>query len=132
MRFTRRNWIKYFDGHNKQTTIRLKKSRIGHHKAYAGSYYHPEILGDFNITKICGIKYKDLTEQNAKDDGFDTLKELQEELQILNGKIEPETILYQHWTDNISFSQGDNQKVETCESGTAPQCSPKYDVGNKA
>ena len=52
MRFKRKNWDKFFDGSNKQTTIRLKKSKIGHHKAYAGSYFHPEILGEFDIIII--------------------------------------------------------------------------------
>jgi len=45
MRFNRRNWIRFFDGHNKSTTIRLKPQRIGKHNIWAGSYYHPEKLG---------------------------------------------------------------------------------------
>jgi len=101
MRFNRRNWIKYFDGSNKKTTIRLRKSKSGHHKAYAGSYYHPELLGEFDIIKIVEIRYKDLTEQNAMDDGFKTLEELKVELEKLNGKISEDRILYQNWTVDV-------------------------------
>ena len=103
LRFNKRNWIRYFDGSNKKTTIRLKKSKIGHHKAYAGSYYHPELLGEFDITKVEERIFKDLTGQDAKDDGFDNLFELQTELVLLNGNNikNDNTLLYKHWTENV-------------------------------
>ena len=101
MRFTKNNWNKYFDGSNKKTTIRLKKSRLGHQKAYAGSYIKPEVLGEFDIVDIKEIKFKDLKLIDALLDGFGSEYSLKEELTRLNGKIEPDTILYIHWTDNI-------------------------------
>lgn len=101
MRFNKRNWIKYFDGSNKQTTIRLRKSKMGHHKAYAGSYYNPIVLGEFDIVVIQSFFYKDLNKEHAKLDGFNTLEELKKELLLLNGKIMSDTKLYQHWTDNV-------------------------------
>ena len=81
--------------------MRLHKSRLGHHKAYAGSYYKPVLLGEFDIIKICELKFKDLTEQNANDDGFNNMQELKSELELLNGKLESDTILWQHWADNL-------------------------------
>lgn len=100
MRFNRRNWVRFFDGHNKKTTLRLKKNRIGHHKAYAGSYMKPVLLGEFDITIVRELKYCDLTENDAKLDGFDTLEELKAELTNLNGKIAGDTLLYQHVIEN--------------------------------
>ena len=100
MRFTRKNWVKFFDGSNKKTTIRVKKSKIKHHKAYAGSYFKPELLGEFDINQINRVQYKNLTEEDARFDGFKTLEELKNELERLNGIIEPDTIVYQHWCKN--------------------------------
>ena len=97
MRFNKRNWIKFFDEHNKKTTIRLRKSKVGHHKAYAGSYYKPEILGEFDITKIELRTFGELNEQDAKDDGFDDYGQLKAELVNLNGYISDDTILYKLW-----------------------------------
>lgn len=100
MRFNRRNWDKFFDGSNKQTTIRLKKSKIGHHKAYAGSYYNPVILGEFDIVKIDERNWNILTEQDGVDDGFSGVIELRNELKKINGIIEGNTKLYKHWIEN--------------------------------
>lgn len=110
MRFNQRNWIKYFDGSNKKTTIRLHKSKVGHHKAYAGSYFKPVVLGEFDIIKVCELIFKDLTLQNAIDDGFSTIEELKNELERLNGPIKPGTILYQHWTTNTIQSNSNLSK----------------------
>jgi len=101
MRFNKRNWDKFFDGSNKKTTLRLKKSKIGHHKAYAGSYFKPITLGEFDIIKISEKKYKELTEEDAKLDGFNSLYDLKNELITLNGSIDHETIFYQHWIENV-------------------------------
>ncbi len=113
MRFNRRNWRKYFDGSNKKTTIRLRKSKIGHHKAYAGSYFKPEVLGEFDVTKVIEIKYKELTEQDAKDDGFNSLYELKVELINLNGSIDHETTIYQIWTENVKEIENAAGKSKT-------------------
>jgi len=98
MRFNKRNWEKYFDGSNKITTIRLKKSPLGHKRAWAGSYYKPELLGEFNITGVTERFYGDLTEEDAKNDGFECLHLLKEELMQLNGKLSPSTLLFIHST----------------------------------
>lgn len=100
MRFNKRNWIKFFDGSNKKTTLRLKKSKIGHHKAYAGSRSNPTILGEFDIYSIKEIKFKNLTNNEAQADGFDDVELLVQELITLNGKIDSDTLLYQHWIKN--------------------------------
>jgi len=99
MRFTRKNWNKFFDGSNKKTTIRLKEQRWGHHNAWAGSYMHPEKLGEFDIMGSCSLLYQFLSEQDAIEDGFKTLDELKKELVKLNGNIKPDTI-YIHWVEN--------------------------------
>lgn len=100
MRFTLGNWEKFFDGSNKQTTIRLHKSKIGMTNAYMGSYYRPVKLGTFEIFAMYGKPYKFLSEIDARLDGFKSLAELQAELQRLNGKIEPDTFVYIHLVRN--------------------------------
>lgn len=94
MRFNKRNWNKFFDDSNKTTTIRLRKSKIGHHKAYAGSYYHPEILGEFDIAECEPKRFCDLNIYDAIQDGFKTINELKEELKKINGNILPHQIVY--------------------------------------
>ena len=101
MRFNRRNWNKFFDGSNKKTTIRLRKSKLGHHKSYAGSYYNPIVLGEFDIVKVEPVIFQDLNEQDAKDDGFDSLGDLIVELVILKGNLELNTVLHKHWIENV-------------------------------
>ena len=101
MRFKISNWNKFFDGSNKVTTLRLKQSKMGHHKAYAGSYYHPDLLGEFDIIGVCITRYYALTERDAVYDGFKTLEELKTELRNINGQIEENTILYQHWITDV-------------------------------
>ena len=100
MRFNKRNWDKFFDGSDKKTTIRLRKSKIGHHKAYAGSYYNPIVLGEFDIVKIDERNWNTLTEQDGIDDGVSGVIELRNELIKLNGTIEGNTKLYKHWIEN--------------------------------
>jgi hypothetical protein len=109
MRFNQRNWIKFFDGHNKKTTIRLRKSKIGHNKAYAGSYYHPILLGEFDIVKIEEKLFGTLNKQDAINDGFESVADLRNELENLNGLIKEETKLYQHWIENVKEATAGNQ-----------------------
>ncbi len=101
MRFNKRNWNKYFDGGNKLTTIRLRRIRLGHHNAYAGSYHKPELLGEFDITRVDLTTYGKLTEEDARNDGFASLELLKEELRLLNGDLLPETPLFIHFTENV-------------------------------
>jgi hypothetical protein len=102
MRFNRRNWNKYFDGSKKVTTIRLKKSPLGHKRAWAGSYLKPQLLGEFDIVAVIERFYDDLTEQDAKNDGFECLTLLKEELTKLNGNIPATTLLFIHSTINVT------------------------------
>ena len=77
MRFNKRNWNNLFTS-GKVTTIRLKPSRIGHHKAYAGSYFKPEVLGEFDIIHILTKRFCELDDTDAIFDGFKSAKELKE------------------------------------------------------
>ena len=107
MRFAVENWIRCFDEHKKQTTIRLLPTEIGHHKAYGGNYLTPTLLGEFDIVKVKKIKFSDLTEKEAKLDGFDTLKELKDELlKIYKTRLSEHTFIYQHWMKNIVLREG--------------------------
>ena len=94
MRFTRSNWVRFFDDHEKNTTIRLKSQRIGKHNVWAGSYYHPELLGTLYVVGVKSKLFNQLSLFDAKNDGFNTLNELKDELLKLNQSIEPETIVY--------------------------------------
>lgn len=101
MRFNRRNWVKFFDGSNKKTTLRTTPHRLGKHNAFAGSYYKPIKLGEFEIIKVEEVKYNDLTEQDAKDDGFNSLVGLRLELLSLNGSSIINKTLFKHWIKNV-------------------------------
>lgn len=101
MRFTIKNWDKFFDGSNKQTTIRLRMNKLGHHKAYAGSYFKPKLLGEFDIVRIERREYGKLHVFDAIEEGFQTLQELKQELEKLNGPIKQEQLVYKHFVENV-------------------------------
>lgn len=102
MRFTRKNWNKFFDGSDKSTTIRVKMSKLGHHKAYAGPYMKPEILGEFDIVSITSKLYKELTDEDAINDGFNSLYDLKLELLNLNGgSMLSDQLLHIHHVQNV-------------------------------
>jgi hypothetical protein len=96
--FKKNNWNRFFT-HKKITTIRFHKIREGLHSAgsgsrISGSYKH---LGKVIVGKAVepdGKMVKDLTEQDAIDDGFDNLAELIKELKSINFTVPvtPETI----------------------------------------
>lgn len=102
MFFKKENWNRFFT-HDKKTTIRFDKKRAGIQAAGRGSkicgtYKH---LGKVEVGEAIepdGKMIKELTEQDAKDDGFDTLKELIDELTRINyGKeITPERRVWRH------------------------------------
>ena len=94
MRFTKGNWQRFFDGHNKCSTIRPHKKRIGHYTVVMGSYYKPIKVGELDIVNIIEKRFGTLTEQDAKDDGFDTLEELKREICFLNDGIAEITPLW--------------------------------------
>jgi len=102
MRFNKRNWKKFFDGSNKSTTIRLKPQKIGKHNAWAGSYFHPELLGTLNVIGVKSKLFKELDYYDAKLDGFESLSELIDELKKLNykKKITPDTMVYINHVEN--------------------------------
>ena len=100
MRFNRRNWIRFFDGHNKSTTIRLRRQRVGHHNVWAGSYYHPELLGTLEVIGVKSKLFKELNMFDAKMDGFSTLDELKTELLKLNKSIELDNLVYINHVEN--------------------------------
>ena len=101
MRFTCSNWDKFFNGCNKQTTIRIKKNRVGHHNAWAGSYNKPEKLGSFDIVKVVSTPYKGLNDSDAVLDGFSDIVSLRKELEHLNGKIDDTCPVFIHYCANV-------------------------------
>ena len=101
MRFNRRNWKHFFDGHHKSTTIRLKPQRIGNHNAWAGSYMHPEKLGTLVVYDVTSKKFSQLDFWDAINDGFRELHELKDELRCLNKNITDETIIYLNWINKV-------------------------------
>jgi hypothetical protein len=105
LRFNRRNWVRFFDGHHKSTTIRLKPQRIGTHNAWAGSYNHPELLGTFVVYDVTSKLFKHLDFWDSINDGFRELHELKEELKHLNPGITDETMVYINWIENAKESK---------------------------
>ena len=99
IRFTKENWNRFFTK-GKKSTFRIKEKKPGHYDAYGGSYYAPVKFGSLDIVKVGAKKVTELTEQDAKDDGFDSLYELKRELKRLN-TIDSRTILYKHWIENV-------------------------------
>ena len=90
--FTEKNWIRFAIG--KITTIRTRERKEGIYTAYRGRF-NRKILGKVKIskpTKIC--KVSELTEQDAKNDGFLSLAELLLELGRLNAQITVNTFVY--------------------------------------
>lgn len=100
IRFTKENWNRFFTK-NKKSTFRIHPKEIGHYDVYGGSYYHPVKFGELDIVQIEKKKFAELTEQDAKDDGFDSLQELKDELLRLNEAIKKNTVLYKHWVKNV-------------------------------
>jgi len=111
MRFNRRNWVKFFDGSGKTTTIRLKPVPVGHKKAWAGSYMKPELLGEFDVVAIDRVRYSNLTIFDAVSDGFRSLEELRDELNRLNpGRIKDVTDVFIHRIENVMNKGEGNEK----------------------
>lgn len=99
LRFSPPNWER-FETHNKKTTIRTRRIKPGVHTAGKGSPQWrtwvpwPQKVYVYTEEKAC--KVCELTEQDAKDDGFDSLCELLLELGKLNRGITAETTVYKH------------------------------------
>jgi hypothetical protein len=87
MRFTWENWKKFFMS-KKKTTIRLKEKKQGFQNAVGGSRYKPIIFGRISVGKPKASRVCDLTDVDAKSDGFNSLGELLLELGKLNKDIE--------------------------------------------
>jgi hypothetical protein len=93
MRFSKQNWERFFTK-GKKTTIRLKKKGTGIQKAYAGSRFKPQLLGTIKVGLPHRCLASDLTEEDAKNDGFDSLCELLLELGKLNEDIEVDSEIF--------------------------------------
>lgn len=102
MFFKKGNWNRFFT-HNKKTTIRFTKKRTGIQIAGQGSKICGTYkkLGKIDVGEAIepdGKMIKELTKQDAIDDGFDTLKELVDELSRVNYgiAITPERKVWRH------------------------------------
>jgi hypothetical protein len=96
IKFSKSNWER-FETHNKRTTIRHHELKTGFHTASTGWYKNYSRLGTVYVhpfEKKCMVK--ELTMQDAMDDGFDSLCELLIELAHLNKALTPETIVFKH------------------------------------
>lgn len=95
-----KNWQRFPPRGHKKTTIRDHALSPGEHKTLGGSYYHSIRLGVLLIGDVLDDgtikRNKYLTEEDAFDDGFDSLAELREEATRLNPKWTLETIVFIH------------------------------------
>ena len=108
IRFTKENWEKFFT-YKKVSTFRIHPRKVGHYDVYGGSYYKPEKMGELDIMRVEPKKVTELTEQDAKDDGFNFKEELVKELKRLN-TIDSRTILYKHWIENIKKEASNEER----------------------
>lgn len=97
VRFTKDNWNRFFT-HSKQQTTRSHPINCGSHPAYTGSRYKPILLGEILIEYYTEKKIKNLNQEDAIKDGFDTLEEFKTELYRLDRehKLTEETTVYLH------------------------------------
>lgn len=99
MRMTVENW-KRFKTQGKKTTIRTRIIPIGIHKVLAGPLFKSTRLGRLFIGSMSPFKdvkkAKDLTEQDARNDGFRNLCELLIELAHRNPNLTVNTTVYIH------------------------------------
>jgi hypothetical protein len=94
IRFSLENWMR-FETHNKSTTWRTSRKPDGIYELTRGTYYKPQPMGFFMLLKFkCKKRFMDLTEEDAKLDGFDSLSELKAELKRLNPAIHKGQYLY--------------------------------------
>ena len=96
IKFSKDNWRR-FETHNKRTTIRHHELKTGFHAVSSGWYKNYKRLGTVYVhpyEKKC--KVRELTEQDARDDGFDSLCELLIELAHLNRRLIADTIVWKH------------------------------------
>ena len=97
IRFSLKNWER-FETHGKKTTIRLRKVKHGVHVAGRGSpqwgtwVAYPEKVYAHSLKKECMVK--ELNDDDARLDGFDSLCELLLELGGLNRQITPDSMAY--------------------------------------
>ena len=101
LRFTIKNWNKFFDGSYKKSTIRTKEKQIGHYQADAGSYTNHIKLGEFDIVKVVGKCFGDLGNHDAISDGFNSKEELKAELIRLSGPLKDSDVIYIHYITNV-------------------------------
>lgn len=97
IRFSKSNFER-FKTHNKLTTIRGHELKAGEHDFIGGSRMKPFAYGHgFVHPAVKKCRIRDLTEADAKNDGFDSLCELLLELGHLGkGEFKPETWVWVH------------------------------------
>ena len=101
MQFTKSNWER-FETYSKKTTIRNHELKAGVHKVASGMFKRRESLGKVYVhpyEKKC--KVCELTEQDAKDDGFDSLCELLIELAHRNPNLTAYDYVYKQGVDKL-------------------------------
>lgn len=106
LRLTRENWDR-FETHNKKTTIRLHQLKPGIHACGSGSpqWGNWKKWGDVHVhpwIKKCRVDQ--LTLEDAKRDGFDSLCELLLELGRLNKSIKADDIVYIHPLEKVKYA----------------------------
>ena len=85
----------------------MKPRKPGQYKVYGGCYYHPVLFGTLNILKAdTPKKVSELTEQDAMDDGFDSLEKLRKELHRL--KVGSDALVYKHWIEGVKKNETQN------------------------
>ena len=90
VRFTEENWNRFRRG--KKTTIRTHCLRYGEHNVYGGARYKPKKLGRISVSGAKVKETRDLTEEDAHNDGFacrdDLLLELGRRNPLLDSRDE--------------------------------------------
>lgn len=98
MRMTLGNWRRFHAG--KKTTIRVKRLKTGVHDVCGGARFKPFHLGKLEIGSpalVTGVRrVRQLTEEDARNDGFDNLIDLIIELARLNRELTGNTTVYIH------------------------------------
>jgi len=101
MRFSRKNWAKFFDGSGKTTTIRLKPVPVGHKNVWSGNYHSSELVGELDLVSVDKVKFSMLSTSDAVNDGFSSIEELKEELKrIYSNEVKDDTDVYIHRIKN--------------------------------
>lgn len=107
IRFTFPNWNRFFNG--KTTTIRMGKKEEGIHEVLSDEATKSVPLGEVELKFRKKCKVKELTEQDAHFEGFNSLDQLLRQLfKVYKGEITMESEVWIYWcrvTKRISSKQ---------------------------